>query len=310
MKNLFLALSLSFTIGAVLTLNSCKKETTEDDSISAQDETTVMKAVGNTSDDGSAASGQVTTFTGKTEGLYQALCGVTSIDSATAGTLILTYSSSAGTCFNLTRSGTITVTLSQGTHWQDVGAQLTITFNNFQVTDIISGATYTINGTNTVTNELGGLAWKIAYGLAPANDSTEHRIVSSNMSITFPNGTQRQWSFDRTRKWSNAGGLITFTEYTQNQSSVDAQGVNRFGNAFVNTIINPVAANNDHPYTCNFLPYQGELQHVVNNRTTTVTFGTNSAGVADGSPTVCATGFFISYVNANNGHSASRYVPY
>jgi hypothetical protein len=307
MKNLFLALSLSLLIGTVLTLNSCKKESTEDDSVSAQDAATVMKGVANTADDGSAAAGQISTFTGKTEGLYAALCGVGGIDSSVPHQLTLTYSGS-GACFGLIRTGQITVALTSGTHWQDVGAQLTITYNNFKITDAL-GNTYTINGTHTVTNELGGLAWKIAYGLV-TNDSTEHRFSSGDMSITFPNGSQRTWAFDRTRKWSNTGGsTVTLTEYTEAPNGVDIQGSNRFGNGFTNTVITPLISNNNH-LSCLYLPYQGQLQHKVGSRTTTVTFGTSTTGSPQGTPTVCGAGIFINYYNANNGAILSRFISY
>ena len=129
------------------------------------------------------------------------------------------------------------------------------------------------------------------------------------MTITFPNGSQRVWAFDRTRKWSNASGIVTLTEYTQATNNIDVQGTNRFGNTFTNTVVAPIASNGDH-LSCYFLPYQGELQHQVGSRTATITFGTNSTGTPNGSPTVCGGGFYIAYQNASNGVSANRYVPY
>src|SRR5271169_1993403 len=124
MKNLILALSLSLAIGATLSLNSCKKASTEDDSVSAQDAATLTGAMNVTGDDASASSGQVTSFTGKTNGLYAALCGVTLVDtSSNVHQITLTYDGHSD-CYGFTRSGTVTVTLTNGTHWQDIGAQL------------------------------------------------------------------------------------------------------------------------------------------------------------------------------------------
>jgi hypothetical protein len=310
MKNLFLALSLSLAIGAVFTLNSCKKETTEDDSVSAQDAGTITTAMSTSGDDASASAGQVQAFTGKTQGLYQALCGVTLLDTSSIHQITLTYDGTSD-CFGITRSGTITVALTNGTHWQDVGAQLTVTYNGLKVTDVISGASFTLNGTHTITNQLGGLAWKLAYGLV-TNDSTIHNFTSSNMSITFPNGSQRTWTFNRSREWTSAvvGGhnTITLTDYTTNSGGIDVTGTNRYGNAFTNAILTPISSDNN--VGCLYKPYQGKTQHVVGGRTTTVTYGTNLTGTQDGSATVCGSGFYISYVNANNGHSASRFVPY
>jgi hypothetical protein len=309
MKNLFFALSLSLIIGTVLTLSSCKKEApanTEDDSLSAQDAATIMSAISTSADDGSASAGQVTTFTGKTQGLYAALCGVSSIDTTSnPGSITITYDGNSS-CFGIIRSGTITVSLTNGTHWQDPGAQLTIIYNNLKATTL--GSTYTINGTHTITNEIGGLAWKIAYGIAPANDSTGHRFASTNMSITFPSGLQRFWQFDRTRKWSNAGGNITLTDYTEAANNMDANGTNRFGAPFTSYILTPVASDNN--VNCLYKPYQGKIQHHIGGRTTTVTFGTNTSGVSVGSPTTCGQGYYINYVNANTGVTDNRFVAY
>ena len=311
MKNLLLVLCLSLAIGTVLILNSCSKGSNEDDSVSAQDERTIATGINTSGDDASASAGQVQAFTGKTQGLYAALCGVTLVDTATnAHQITLTYDGTSD-CFGITRSGSITASLTNGTHWQDVGAQLTITYNSLKVTDVISGASFTINGTHTITNVLGGLAWKLAYGLV-TNDSTIHNFTSTNMSITFPNGTQRTWSFNRSREWTSivtgTHNTITQTDFTTAAGGIDVTGTNRYGNAFTNAILTPIASNNN--VLCPFKPYQGQTQHVVNGRTTTVTYGTNASGSADGSPTVCASGFYISYVNANNGHSATRFVPY
>jgi len=67
MKKFMLVLSLTIAIGAVITLNSCKKETSTafDDSVSAQDNAAISNAVNATADDATAAAGQVKVFQGK-----------------------------------------------------------------------------------------------------------------------------------------------------------------------------------------------------------------------------------------------------
>ena len=166
---------------------------------------------------------------------------------------------SSTACFGHIRSGSITITLTNGAAWADVGAQLTVVYNNLKIADVVSGANYTINGTHVITNETGGLAWKVAFGLAP-NTTVKHRNQSSNMSITFANGSQRTWSVDRTREWSSSGTNITVSVYSENSGNVDVWGANRYGTTFTNSIPTTVAADNNP--SCPWKPYQGKTEHM------------------------------------------------
>jgi hypothetical protein len=314
MKNLIYGLSLALALGAILTFNSCKKETTEDDSVSAQDATIVNNAVNLTADDASATAGQVSSFSGKTEGLYQALCGATLVDSSNAHQITITYDPSQH-CFGIERSGTVTFTLTNGP-WRNAGAILNVTYNNLKVTDVLTGATYTISGTHTITNESGGFAWEIAYGLL-TNATRTHRNQSSDMSVTFPNGSTRTWTVDRSRSWTSAVSnnvntisVTTFCEATGGTTGVTISGTNRFGNQFTYAIASPVIG--DNYGNCPYLPYTGEVTHQVGSRSATVLFGTNSSGVQIGTATTstCNLGYFITYTNAANGHSGTKFVSY
>jgi hypothetical protein len=305
MKKLIQVLSLTIIIGAAITLNSCKKETTTaaDDSISAQDNATISKTVDATTDDAAAAAGQVQTFSGKTEGFNSSFfCANTVVDSSNANgpgrTITITYN--GADCFGVIRTGSITIS-SNGTPWRDAGAQLTITFNSLHVTDLSDNSTFTINGTHTLSKETAGLEWQVIFGLAQG-PVTRHNVGS--LSITFPNGT-RTWSVDRTRSWTNpTGSNATVSIYTEAANNIDVQGVNRYGTSFTNKILTTIIAD----ASCGFRPYQGEVTHVA-TRSVDVKYGTNSAGVQIGSPTTCGNGYFISYTKAN-GVSGTRFVPY
>ncbi len=301
MKNLLLALSLGLAIGTAITLDSCKKTSnTEDDSVSARDNATVTSAVNLTGDDASAVSGETGPYAGKTAGLVASLCGIQTIDSS--GTIKITYDGTTH-CSDLIRSGTITVALTGAAAWRDAAAVLTITYTNFTVSDLL-GNTYTINGTQSIINVSGGLAWQIAYGVV-LNDSVTHNR-SANMTIKFPNGSTRTWSLSNfLRKWVGAGSVVTVTDYTSNGEQI-ITGVNRYGNSFTTSIISPLISDN----TCFYFPYTGVEQHVVNNRTTTITYGTNSSGTQVGTAIYCAPGFYIQYHNANNGNSENLFVQY
>jgi len=300
MKKFMIALSLTLAIGSAITLNSCKKTNSGfDDSVSAQDNASISKAVDATSDDAAAATGQYPSFSGKTDGFNNSFfCSGTVVDSLSNNTLTITYTNA--TCFGVTRNGVVTIT-SNGTHWKDAGAAVTITFNNLQITDLSDLSSFTINGTHTLTKETAGLEWKVILGL---EQGPVTRRNQGTLSITFSNGT-RTWTVDRTRSWSNAtGSNATVTISTEAANSIDAQGTNRYGIAFTNTIVTSIIAEQ----SCGFRPYQGETTHVA-DRSVDVKYGTNSAGVQVGNATTCGNGYFISYTKAN-GVSGTRFVPY
>ncbi len=316
MKKFMLALSLSLAIGTVITLNSCQKgkNNLADDSISAQDNASINNAINATTDDAASAAGQVKSFSGKTNGWWNSavLCGVTIVDSGTviAGnkTISITYDGTT-TCNGVIRSGNVTVQNSSGITWNTAGSVLTVTFNALAITDPISGNTYTVNGTHTLTKETNGLEWQIIAEVL-TNQTVTRRNQSSNMSITFPDGSVRTWSVDRTRSWSSSvtGSVntITVTVSSENANHIDATGTNRYGNTFTNTIVTPIMANNN--LSCTWKPYQGETQHVVNNRTTTVVFGTNLLGTQIGNATTCGDGYYITY--SNGIRTLHRFVAY
>ena len=189
-----------------------------------------------------------------------------------------------------------------------MGSVLNITYNNLKFTDPISGYSYTFAGTRTLTKETSGLAWQVLA--EQVTNATVTRRNQGNLSITFPDGSVRSWAVDRTRSWSslvtNGVNVITVTVSTEGANNVDVTGTNRYGIQFTNSILTPVAANNN--LSCLWKPYQGVVNHAA-KRDVTVTFGTNSAGVQTGSATNCGEGYFISYTKAN-GVSGTRFVPY
>ncbi|MDB5281854.1 MAG: hypothetical protein JWO06_929 [Bacteroidota bacterium] len=313
MKNFLLALSLTLALGTTVSLNSCKKTTSTDDSQSAVDNTAVSNAMNNTSDDATSAAGQVGSISGKTDGWHHPLCGATAIDSGSANSnhlLTLTYDGTSN-CNGVTRSGTVTVQLTGGTHWKDQGAVLTISFTNLVVTDIATGGHYTLTGTHVITNETGGLAWQVLDGIA--NGPVAHRHTG-NLQITFADGNQRTWSIDRTRTFTNAGGIATIQLSSEATGNVDASGTNANGFTFVNSIPTPLVANSNP--SCAWKVYQGEYNHEVANtrgRTVNIKFGVNASGAQIGSATTSATdcdvmGFLATFTVGNR--TKTRFVGY
>lgn len=309
-------LALSVAIGSVITLNSCKKNnsTVADDSVSAKDNTSISNAVNASTDDAASAAGQVQSFSGKTEGwwLGAVFCGVSVVDSGTAGNRLITITyDSTTTCNGIIRSGTITVQNASGIAWKEANSIITVTYNNLKITDPNTGSSYTLSGHNTLTKETAGLAWQVLYGTAPAN-TTVTRRNQGDLTVTFDDGSARTWTVDRTRSWSNVGGPIAVTVSAEASGNIDVTGTNRYGLPFTNAITTPIVANNQPG--CIWRPYNGQSVHTAVRRTTTVQYGADRAGAHVGTATACGNGsdgygLYITYTKAN-GASGNAFVPY
>ena len=314
MKKFMMILSLSLTIGAAITLNSCKKADTPatgDDSISAQDVATISNATNASTDDAANAAGQVKSFSGKTEGLaaLTILCGTTTVDTGTAGNRVITITyDGTSTCNGVIRTGTITVVNNSGIPWSQANSVLTVTFD-LKVTDVVSQHYYTLTGTHTLTKETAGLEWQILYGTL--TNATVTRQNQGSMEITFDNGAVRSWDMNRTRSFNSTvtgnSNLITISVYTTAANNIDVTGENRYGTSFTDAISTTIAANSQTG--CLFRPYQGEATHTIAYRSVTVLYGTNPGGVSIGSPTTCGDGYYITYTK-NGNVKANRFVYY
>lgn len=311
MKKQLFKLSLLLTAFAMLTLSSCKKEDTTDDSVSAQDHGNISAAMNSVSDDATSAVGQVQSLSGKTEGVVITLCGAT-VETSDSGNkrILITYDGTTN-CGGIRRNGTVTITLSSGTHWKDPGAQLTVAFENLQVTSVGTGETYTISGSHTVTNVSGGLAWQI-MNQTVVNTTVIHRHTGQ-MEITFPDNSHRTWTLDRTRKFisDNTSGtnIITVSVYAEGANNVDASGTNRRGDTFSNSILQPITVSSTSTACGNNWmrkPVSGEFKHEVANRSLDIVYGVDSYGNAVTSG--CPYGYQITFTK--NGHVRTKVVQY
>ncbi|MFM9986443.1 MAG: hypothetical protein ACKVOK_14485 [Flavobacteriales bacterium] len=92
----------------------------------------------------------------------------------------------------LNRSGRIHLQLQNASDWYTTGAELKITFENFALTTIAgSGESLVINGSRMVTNLSGAT---LLEELTPGGPGIQRQFTAQNMSITYPNGTQRIWN--------------------------------------------------------------------------------------------------------------------
>jgi hypothetical protein len=295
MKKQLFTLPLMLVAALMLMLSACKKDDNTDDSVSAEDHANVSNSLNASTDDAANIAGGIQTLSGKTDG-YISICGAT-IDSSQKSSGIITVTYAAAGCGNgINRTGTVTLTLQNyvsGTRWKDAGAVLQIDYNNLLITNVVTGAHITLNGTHYLTNETGGLAWRIMDGLDVG--TVTHRHTATNFTLTFADGSVRTWSVNRLRTFTNNGSVKTVTvssDHTENGvANADAWGTNRKGDAFVNAIITPISSNS----TCGYYhPTVGEFTHKVANRMVDILYGVD----ANGNPvsgTNCAYGLKITY---------------
>jgi hypothetical protein len=300
-KNLIYWPLLTMALFAI-TFTSCKKETTTNSNNlkNTTDANGVSNTVDANADDASASVGQVSSLSGKTAGNgslgYYMLCGATVVDTSASQNnkvVTVTYDGSS-VCNGVTRSGTITYTLTSGNLWSDQGAVITEVITNLKVTDVSSLNSFTVNGTHTITNETGGLAWELFWNpsLVPGG-TVKHRDRSSNMSVTFSDGSHGTWSVDRTRTWSASSGVVTVSISTEASNDEDTWGTNRYGQTF-NTTIPTAISSNDYDFAnspnCIWRPYTGQYSYTDPSGSASIKFGTNSSGSYIGTATTTACG--------------------
>lgn len=219
--------------------------------------------------------------------LYSNICGanVDTTQITLNKKVVITYTGTS--CDGLkTRSGSITVQLTAGNRWKDVGAVLTITYANFKVTTISSGKSTTLNGTHTIKNVTGGIVNHIGLNTNPT--TIIRKIRANNMSITFDDGTVRSWSAARKRTWTGSGGspvslTIEGDTALAGISNTEVWGTNRAGNAFTTVVNTPLVVN----VGCGWWkPVSGMKTHSFNSRVSAITFGTDASGniVSSGCP--------------------------
>jgi hypothetical protein len=242
MKKLFLSSVIMLSCIAII-FTSCKKDTdtTPDDSstqtVNGSDDSNFQTESDYALSDADNALSKNST----TQRMSAIPCGITSIDSTHADTLILTYTNEP-TCNGLRkRNGTITLALSPaGAKWHQAGVTLTMTFTDYKVTRLSDNKSITFNGSAAITKTEAGTAFTLAIG-----DSLHHKLRSSNMQVTFDNGTTRAWSVARKRTTIRTT-LLTWTVSIAGDTTVGgntnvaAWGTNRNGNTFYSTIPTPI----------------------------------------------------------------------
>jgi hypothetical protein len=220
-------------------------------------------------------------------------------------TITITYNGANCNLLRI-RKGTVTISIPQGVQWRDQGAQVTVTFTNFVVTRILDNKTITFNGTHTYTNVSGG-----SLSSLNANSTTTitHTLTSSNMSITFDDGTQRTWNIARQRVFSYNSGIVVTETGMQTQgtlSGISEWGVNRYGNTFTAQIAQALVVSQ----SCSWQTTSGEAILTNSAGSIALTFGLNSTGQATSCPIAPALFYYQLVWSGAGGKTYTFILPY
>lgn len=291
------------------TQDSLKQDSIRKDSLttidvaSVSDQPVIFSGISTTVRDVVFAACQVYAISGKTMGL-STLCGVSLIDTNAASKQVSITFDGTTNCNDVTRSGTVTATLTSGSSWKDTGAVLSIQFNNFLVTGTVTGAAYTLNGSAALTNQNAGLAYNLITGASTAQVVYQ---LTGVITVTYPNSALKNLTVNETFTFFNSNSLVNLS-YSSTSGSAVLAGFDRNNNAFTTVATNAVECTNNS--SCPWQVYAGELTVGVDSSTATILYGSNSSGIQTGTPTTCTFqgGYFISY----NGHGRAytRFVSY
>ncbi len=303
----------------VLMFSSCHKKdkdpAPESQSLTQVEDNNDLKSEGDqTNSEVNDAIGNFASLSGGRMAVVNAkknICGC-SIDSAQLGSKVLVLNFDGSTpCGkpSRSRSGSIRIELIEGSSWSQAGARLKITHQNYKVTRLRDGKSWTFNGDKFLRN-VNGSNW---IGFLAKTDSLLYQERSSNMSITFQTGAITNYSIARTTSWkvSNKPGIADFIQFTamgdtvlNGQTGTDTWGTNRFGKAFTNHYSRRLISNT---YCEVWRPVDGEIVHRSEGNTLTVTMGVNEQGNADTRD--CAYGWKMKWL-LSGGQSGEKIFSY
>jgi hypothetical protein len=284
MKKRILYLSvLSLSLAIVFT--SCKKDststpadTTPQVTTQADDQSRVSSETEAVSDDADASLEVSPTISGRTDGFQGLICDATIVADTVDNPRTITITYNGANCSGArTRTGVVVISIAANVHWKDAGAVVTVSYQNLKSTRLSDNKSITLNGVHTLTNVSGGLLVNL-----PNLTSITHTISSTNMVVTFDDGSQRTWSVGRQRVFTYNGGVIvtiTGTHTDGTTTGISEWGTTRYAKTFTSAITSPLVVSQ----SCSFRVTSGATQHVTSLATVAVTYGLD----VNGNPTSC-----------------------
>lgn len=305
--------------GVALSLAACDKQPAGEpnggNNISAVDYVIVSNGMTATADDAALAADE-TSGIARANVQLAGICGASIADTGNGQVITITYDSTTF-CGGVMRSGGITITLNDSAGWRAKNGMITVNLLALQLTDPVTSEQFTLNGTFTVTNESGGLLSGLSNGAGPI--IRRHQSLAT-VAVTFM-GTTTNWSFDRTRSWSNltvgTSKLLNVSQYTESLTGVECSGTNRYSQSFTNTIDTTLQTDT---YVCPgasaalMEPYKGMISQTINGLTATIGYGYNEGGVYVGNyqscPSALTYGYFITFVYTTTNQTGYVFWPY
>ena len=277
---LFAAIFFSFSLFFI----GCQKSTTDqtdytsESAVHADDQSRFSSEVDAVANDADLTLDATTGFSGRGEQVQSLICDATIVVDTVSNPRTITITYNGLNCLgNRTRTGVVVISMAQGVRWKNAGALLSVAFQNLRITRLSDNKSITINGTQTYTNVSGGLLINLA-----TLGTITHTLTSSNMSITFDNGSQRNWQVAKQRVFTYNNGVvitITGTHSEGGTSGIVEWGTNRFGRSFTTSVTQPVVMRQD----CSFRIGSGKVVHTTPVFNASATFGLDG----NGNPTSC-----------------------
>lgn len=305
-------LSMGMLLSTSLLFTACKKNKTVDpmedateSQVQSDDQASVAAQTDEVSTDASTIVENVIAVSGNgPQTFFPNPCNATiTYDTLNAAkTITITYNG-VNCVGNFSRTGVVTISIPAGVQWKNAGAQLTITTTNLKITRMRDQKSITINGSEVITNVTGGLLRNLA-----SVGTITHSISSPGITIAFDNGTQRSWQIAKQRVFTYNNGIVITTTGTHTDGTttgISEWGTNRFGNAFVTQIVDPMVIRQD----CNFRLTGGHVRHSRLVRTVDVSFGLDASGNPTGCPGANPYYMKITWVNAL-GTTVTLILPY
>lgn len=271
-------------LGLGIALSSCQKDKSSDvdytsESTTHSDDQTRFSSENDAAVNDVDLTLETTSGFSRGDNLQTLICDATIVVDTVSNPRTITITYNGTNCLgNRTRTGVIVISMAQNVRWRNPGAAINVSFQNFKVTRLSDNKSITLNGTQTYTNVSGGLLINL-----PVLGTITRTITSSNMSLTFDNGSQRNWQVARKRVFSFSNGVViteTGTQTVGAVTNVAEWGTNRFGNTFTTAITQPIVLKQD----CAFRVGAGQVTHATPNFNSSATFGLDASGNPTGCP--------------------------
>ncbi|HTD95021.1 MAG TPA: hypothetical protein VK644_14450 [Chitinophagaceae bacterium] len=309
MKKIFLFVPIALLTGAVL-FTACKKDSKDnstdtskaDLTTHADDQARFDAELDAVSNDGDIVLESTGSFAGRFEGEQGIICDGSVAVNTDSDPMTITITYDGTNCNGTrTRTGVVKFSMAKNSQWKTAGTAVTVTLQSLKITRTLDNKSITLNGSQTYTNVSGGLLINLV------STSITHSIASSGLSVTFDDGSVRNWQVSKKRVFSYNNGVVITTTGTHSEAGADniaEWGTNRFGGAFTTAITSPMIVRQD----CSFRLTSGEIKHTIPSISATATFGLSAAGL----PVSCPVGsyFYRLAWTGPAGNTFSLLLPY